>query len=42
MKTFYELDYTRAVWKVRGLTAVHRCYEERGGDLRQVAVVGVM
>jgi hypothetical protein len=23
---------TRAVWKVRGLTAVRRCYAEGGGD----------
>jgi hypothetical protein len=24
--------YTRAIWKVRDLAAVHRCYAEGGGD----------
>jgi hypothetical protein len=26
------LPYRRAVWKVRGLAAVRRCYAEGGGD----------
>jgi hypothetical protein len=31
----------RAVWKVRGLAAVHRCYAEGGGDLCKFVVVVV-
>jgi hypothetical protein len=33
-------EFTRAVWKARGLAAVRRCYAEGGGDLCQVVVAG--
>jgi hypothetical protein len=32
---------TMAIWKVRGLAVVRRCYAEGDGDLHQVVVVEV-
>jgi hypothetical protein len=34
MSSFHvvQMINTRAVWKVRGLAAVRRCYAEGGGD----------
>jgi hypothetical protein len=29
---FFAVQSTKAVWKVRGLAAVRRCYAEGGGD----------
>jgi hypothetical protein len=29
---FLVINYTRAIWKARGLAAVRRCYAEGGGD----------
>jgi hypothetical protein len=37
----YSKWITKAVWKVRGLVAVRRCYAEGGGDLCHIIVVGV-
>jgi hypothetical protein len=32
LTTLSNLRNTKAVWKVRGLAAVRRCYAEEGGD----------